>query len=45
MPLVYPVTTEALEPPLCYEAIIGDFYDESAAARRRIISKPAATSP
>ena len=30
MPLVYPVTTEALEPPLCYETIIGDFYDESA---------------
>jgi len=30
MPLVYPVTTETLEPPLCYETIIGDFYDESA---------------
>src|ERR1700712_205853 len=30
MPLVYPVTTEALEPPLCYETIIGDFEDESA---------------
>jgi precorrin-2/cobalt-factor-2 C20-methyltransferase len=30
MPLVYPVTTEALEPPLCYETIIGDFYDASA---------------
>ena len=30
MPLVYPVTTEALEPPLCYETIIGEFYDESA---------------
>lgn len=30
LPLVYPVTTEALEPPLCYETIIGNFYDESA---------------
>src|SRR5476651_366662 len=30
LPLVYPVTTEALEPPLCYETIIGEFYDESA---------------
>jgi precorrin-2/cobalt-factor-2 C20-methyltransferase len=30
LPLVYPVTTEALEPPLCYETIISNFYDESA---------------
>jgi precorrin-2/cobalt-factor-2 C20-methyltransferase len=30
LPLVYPVTTEALEPPLCYETIISAFYDESA---------------
>jgi precorrin-2/cobalt-factor-2 C20-methyltransferase len=32
LPLVYPVTTEALEPPLCYETIISAFYDESAIA-------------
>ncbi|WP_316149443.1 precorrin-2 C(20)-methyltransferase [Cupriavidus sp. BIC8F] len=32
LPLVYPVTTEALEPPLSYEEVIADFYDESAAA-------------
>ncbi|MEX3786683.1 precorrin-2 C(20)-methyltransferase [Paraburkholderia sp. BR14374] len=31
LPLVYPVTTEALEPPLSYEAIIADFYDTAAA--------------
>ncbi|APR39479.1 precorrin-2 C(20)-methyltransferase [Paraburkholderia sp. SOS3] len=30
LPLVYPVTTEALEPPLSYEAIIADFYDTAA---------------
>jgi precorrin-2/cobalt-factor-2 C20-methyltransferase len=30
VPLVYPVTTEKLEPPLCYESIIGDFYDTAA---------------
>lgn len=30
MPLVYPVTTEKLEPPLCYETIISDFYDTAA---------------
>jgi len=30
MPLVYPVTTEKLEPPLCYESIISDFYDTAA---------------
>jgi precorrin-2/cobalt-factor-2 C20-methyltransferase len=29
-PLVYPVTTETLAPPLCYEAIIADFYDTAA---------------
>ncbi|WP_244816263.1 precorrin-2 C(20)-methyltransferase [Caballeronia sp. Lep1P3] len=32
LPLVYPVTTEALEPPLCYETIISGFYDEAALA-------------
>ncbi len=32
MPLVYPVTTEALELPLCYETIISAFYDEAALA-------------
>jgi precorrin-2/cobalt-factor-2 C20-methyltransferase len=30
LPLVYPVTTEALEPPLSYEAIIADFYDTAS---------------
>src|SRR6202012_4974736 len=30
LPLDYPVTTEALEPPLSYEAIIADFYDTAA---------------
>jgi precorrin-2/cobalt-factor-2 C20-methyltransferase len=30
MPLIYPVTTEKLEPPLCYESIISDFYDTVA---------------
>lgn len=30
VPLVYPVTTEKLEPPLCYESIIGDFYAGAA---------------
>lgn len=30
MPLVYPVTTEKLEAPLCYETIIADFYDTAA---------------
>ena len=30
-PLVYPVTTETLAPPLSYEAIIADFYDTAAA--------------
>lgn len=30
VPLVYPVTTEKLEPPLCYEDIIRDFYDTAA---------------
>lgn len=32
VPLVFPVTTEHLPPPLSYEAVIADFYDESAAA-------------
>jgi precorrin-2/cobalt-factor-2 C20-methyltransferase len=30
LPLIYPVTTEALEPPLSYEAVIADFYDTAA---------------
>jgi precorrin-2/cobalt-factor-2 C20-methyltransferase len=30
LPLVYPVTTEALEPPLSYEAVIADFYDTAS---------------
>jgi precorrin-2/cobalt-factor-2 C20-methyltransferase len=30
LPLVYPVTTEHLPPPLSYEAIIAEFYDEAA---------------
>lgn len=31
LPLVYPVTTEKLEPPLSYEDVIADFYDTAAA--------------
>ncbi len=31
LPLTYPVTTEKLEAPLCYETIIADFYDTAAA--------------
>lgn len=31
LPLVYPVTTEKLEPPLTYEDVIADFYDTCAA--------------
>lgn len=30
MPLVYPVTTEALPAPLSYETVISNFYDESS---------------
>ncbi len=30
MPLVYPVTTEALPAPLSYEKVISDFYDASS---------------
>ncbi|KPC52502.1 precorrin-2 C(20)-methyltransferase [Amantichitinum ursilacus] len=30
VPLVYPVTTEALAPPLDYESVIADFYDTVA---------------
>ncbi|MBU9628853.1 precorrin-2 C(20)-methyltransferase [Burkholderia multivorans] len=30
LPLVYPVTTEAPPPPLCYETVIADFYDTAA---------------
>lgn len=32
LPLVYPVTTEVLPAPLCYETVIAGFYDEAAAA-------------
>jgi len=32
LPLVYPVTTEALPAPLSYEQVISDFYDEAAVA-------------
>jgi precorrin-2/cobalt-factor-2 C20-methyltransferase len=31
LPLVYPVTTETLTPPLSYETIIADFYDTASA--------------
>jgi precorrin-2/cobalt-factor-2 C20-methyltransferase len=31
LPLVYPVTTERLAPPLSYESVIADFYDTGAA--------------
>src|ERR1700709_661610 len=31
LPLIYPVTREALAPPLCYETVISDFYDTAAA--------------
>lgn len=31
LPLVYPVTTETLAPPLSYETIIADFYDTASA--------------
>lgn len=30
MPLVYPVTTEALPAPLSYEQVISDFYDSAS---------------
>jgi precorrin-2/cobalt-factor-2 C20-methyltransferase len=30
MPLVFPVTTEKLPPPLCYESVIAEFYDAAA---------------
>ena len=30
MPLVYPVTTEALPAPLSYEEVISDFYDTAS---------------
>ncbi|MBK4999952.1 precorrin-2 C(20)-methyltransferase [Pseudomonas sp. S31] len=30
LPLVYPLTTEVLPAPLCYEQVISDFYDEAA---------------
>jgi precorrin-2/cobalt-factor-2 C20-methyltransferase len=32
LPLVYPVTTEKLPPPFCYETALRDFYDESCVA-------------
>lgn len=31
LPLIYPVTTENLPPPFCYETALARFYDESAA--------------
>jgi len=31
LPLIYPVTTESLPPPLSYETVIADFYDTAAA--------------
>lgn len=31
LPLVFPVTTEALPSPLCYESVIAAFYDEASA--------------
>jgi precorrin-2/cobalt-factor-2 C20-methyltransferase len=31
VPLIFPVTTEHLPPPLCYEKVIADFYDMAAA--------------
>jgi precorrin-2/cobalt-factor-2 C20-methyltransferase len=30
VPLIFPVTTEHLPPPLCYEEIIAEFYDAAA---------------
>lgn len=30
LPLIYPVTTEKLPPPFCYETALRNFYDESA---------------
>ncbi len=30
LPLIYPVTTEKLPPPFCYETALRDFYDQSA---------------
>jgi precorrin-3B synthase len=35
LPLVYPVTTEALPAPLSYEQVISDFYDDRRRARGR----------
>ncbi|AEO49525.1 precorrin-2 C(20)-methyltransferase [Rhodospirillum rubrum F11] len=32
LPLIYPVTTEKLPPPFCYETAMSDFYDASAEA-------------
>ena len=32
LPLVYPVTTEKLPPPFCYETALRGFYDEAAAS-------------
>ena len=32
LPLVYPVTTEALPAPLSYEQVISDFYDDASEA-------------
>ena len=35
LPLVFPVTTESLPPPLCYESEIARFYDGAAQELRR----------
>jgi len=35
LPLIFPVTTEALPPPLCYEREIASFYDDAAALLSR----------
>lgn len=32
LPLVYPITTEKLPPPFCYETTLREFYDASATA-------------
>ena len=37
LPLVYPVTTEKLEAPLCYDAVIADFYDTAAVQLRELL--------
>ncbi len=39
LPLVFPITTERLPPPLCYEAVIAEFYDASAATLARQLDR------